>query len=400
MSPDGTMSSEGYDSYPPPPPLRRTPPPGPAWRSFLPLAFVVFALVLIVRAWFGGPTQLFDANAVPRTVVARGDLADDERATIDLFKAASHSVVFITTSTVTQSPYTFNVMEQPQGSGSGFIWDDQGYIVTNGHVLEGAQRVQVTLSDQSTWKARVVGVALDNDLAVLKIDAPSSKLQAVSLGTSSDLEVGQKVLAIGNPFGLDQTLTTGIISGLGRQIRAQSGRTISGVIQTDAAINPGNSGGPLLDSAGRMIGVNTAIMSPSGVSAGIGFAIPVDTVNRVVPSLVSKGQVERAGLGIHIGPDQWMRRLGYEGVLVLGVEPGSAAEKAGLVSTTRNEDGNIHLGDIILQVAGKKTRNANDLLDALANFGVGDTVEIQVLRKANTDQETRETLTIALQALP
>ncbi|MBM4297498.1 MAG: trypsin-like serine protease, partial [Deltaproteobacteria bacterium] len=228
-------------------------------------------------AWLDG-AALNDPKASPRAVAPRGELRGDEKSTIALFKQASPAVVNITAIGVERDMFTLNLYQIPQGTGSGFVWDTTGNIITNFHVIQNADAAQVTLADQSNWKARVVGVAPDKDLAVLKIDAPANKLQPIPIGTSKDLQVGQSVFAIGNPFGLDQTLTTGIISALNREIESVTRRPIQGVIQSDAAINPGNSGGPLLDSAGRLIGVNTAIYSPSGASAGIGFAIPVDTV--------------------------------------------------------------------------------------------------------------------------
>ena len=217
-------------------------------------------------------------------IVPRGNLAQDERATIALFAAASPAVVHITTHALERDYFTFNVMETPQGTGTGFLWDEQGHVLTNFHVIRDADTVQVALADRSSWPAKLIGVAPDKDLAVLKIEAPPDRLKQLPLGTSHDLQVGQHTFAIGNPFGLDHTLTTGVISALGREIESASGRPISDVIQTDAAINPGNSGGPLLDSSGRLIGMTTAIISPSGAYAGIGFAIPVDTIRWVARS--------------------------------------------------------------------------------------------------------------------
>ena len=255
-----------------------------------------------------------------------------------------------------------------------------GHIITNFHVIKDANRVMVTLSDRSQWEAKLVGAAPDQDMAVLFISAPRDHLTPIPVGTSSNLLVGQKVFAIGNPFGLDQTLTTGIISALGREINSVSGRTISGMIQTDAAINPGNSGGPLLDSAGRLLGVNTAIFSPSGSSAGIGFAVPVDSVNRVVPELIRHGRVIRPGLGVQIAEDATARRLGVSGVLIIrALENGSAAA-AGLRGTRRDSRGRLILGDIIVGIEGDKVGSTNDLLNALENHKVGDRVTVQVIR--------------------
>ena len=252
---------------------------------------------LFAERYFGGA---HDPNAVPRVVTPRGDLAAEEKSNIELFRLSSPSVVYITRLAMRRDRFSLNMFEIPQGTGSGFVWNNLGHIITNFHVVQGTSSLRITLADNSEWDARVVGVSPDQDLAVLFINAPRTRLKPIAIGQSANLQVGQRVFAIGNPFGLDQTLTTGIISALGREIDGVSGRKISGVIQTDAAINPGNSGGPLLDSAGRLIGVNTAIFSPSGSNAGIGFAVPVDTVNRVAPQLIRHGRVIRPGLGIHV----------------------------------------------------------------------------------------------------
>lgn len=289
-----------------------------------PIPLLVLAAVIGWLLYQTFQPSLHDPEAVSRPVTARGDLAGDEQNTIDIFRSAAPSVVYITSIAVRRNLFSLNVYEIPQGTGSGFIWDRQGRIVTNFHVISDASRLEVTLADHSTWKAALVGAAPDRDLAVLQITAPASKLQPIAVGESTNLLVGQKVFAIGNPFGLDQTLTTGVVSALGREITAVTGRTIHDVIQTDAAINPGNSGGPLLDSAGRLIGVNTAIYSPSGASSGIGFAVPVGEVNRVVPQIISKGKVLRPGLGVTLANRSLTRDLGLEGVLVLKVLPGTS----------------------------------------------------------------------------
>jgi S1-C subfamily serine protease len=252
----------------------------------------------------------------------------------------------------------------------------------------------VTLADHSVWDAQLVGVAPDHDLAVLYIKAPKHQLRPLAIGTSADLEVGQSVFAIGNPFGLDQTLTTGIISALGREIRATTGRTIAGVIQTDAAINPGNSGGPLLDSAGRLIGVNMAIVSPSGSNAGIGFAVPVDTVNRIVPQLIRQGEITRAGLGVRIGDDRVSRRLNLPGVLIIEVDKGSAAEAAGLRSTQVDAKGGVKLGDVIVAIDGERIETSDDLFNAMEKRAVGEVVKVTVLRS-----ERRLSMAVTLQAV-
>jgi S1-C subfamily serine protease len=328
------------------------------------------------------PAKISGGQAEPRVVVARGDLAEDEKSTIALFKAASPSVVYITTLSK-RAVNLFEMTEVPQGTGSGFLWDRQGHVVTNFHVLAGDSFV-VTLSDQSNWKATVVGVEPDKDLAVLRISAPPEKLPPILVGTSKGLQVGQKVFAIGNPFGLDETLTTGVVSALGRTIESLTSRKIQNVIQTDAAINPGNSGGPLLDSAGRLIGVNTQIASPSGASAGIGFAVPVDTVNEVVPELIAHGKIVRPRLGILPATEGVARQLGVSGVLVFAVQDGSGAAKAGLRGTERDRDGSLVLGDVIVGIAGSDVTNYDDLVTALEKQKIGDTVPVKVVRNDRT----------------
>jgi len=353
-----------------------------AWRVRLVLWSVLFGL--IAGFWVNRYVvpRLFQPDATPRAVTARGDLAQDEQATIELFSQASPSVVYITNLRLQRSAFSFNVLEVPQGTGSGFIWDAAGYVVTNYHVLAGANKAEVRLADHSTWEAAFVGGDPDHDLAVLRIGAPSDKLPAIPIGTSADLRVGQKVFAIGNPFGLDQTLTTGIISALGREIAGYSGRTIREVIQTDAAINPGNSGGPLLDSAGRMIGVNTAILDPTqrGASSGIGFAVPVDTVNRVVPQIIAHGRVVRPGLGITPAQDRLAAQLGLQGVLVLAVSPGSGAAEAGIRETKQTREGRIVLGDVIVSIDGEPVRSGEDIGTVLDGHSVGDVVKVVVQR--------------------
>jgi S1-C subfamily serine protease len=378
-----------------PPPFRYAPPPPPARRRGLlvPVAaglLAGWATFFFLRAGASrrdgpgpAPVRTSGADVGMRPVVARGDLAEDEKSTIELFKHASPSVVYITTLS-RRAVNFFEMTEVPQGTGSGFLWDRQGHVVTNFHVLQGSDSSVVTLSDQSNWKAAVVGVEPDKDLAVLRISAPADKLPPILVGTSKGLQVGQKVFAIGNPFGLDETLTTGIVSALGRTIDAVTGRKIQNVIQTDAAINPGNSGGPLLDSAGRLIGVNTQIASPSGASAGIGFAVPVDTVNEVVPELIAHGRIVRPRLGIVPATEGIARQLGVTGVLVLSVQEGSGAAKAGLQGTERDREGSLILGDIIVGVAGKDVASYDDLVTALEKQKVGDTVPVKIVRNDRT----------------
>ena len=349
------------------------------------VAVSTLAIVLARDSWVNS-AALNDSRAAPRAVTPRGELSSDEKSTIALFRQASPAVVNITAIGVQRDFFTLNLYQIPQGTGSGFVWDNKGNVITNFHVIQNADAAQVTLADQSNWKARVVGVAPDKDLAVLRIDAPANRLQPIPIGTSKDLQVGQSVFAIGNPFGLDQTLTTGVISALNREIESVTRRPIQSVIQSDAAINPGNSGGPLLDSAGRLIGVNTAIYSPSGTSAGIGFAIPVDTVNRIVPELIRSGKVIRPGLGIQIADEQIAQRLGVTGVLVVDVARGGAAAKAGIQPTRRDADGRLRLGDIVTAVDGKKVATPNDLFLLLEKYKIGDVVSISLLRDGKSIQ--------------
>ncbi|KAJ3684981.1 hypothetical protein LUZ61_014145 [Rhynchospora tenuis] len=338
--------------------------------------------------------QVDPASAFVVTTPRR--LQTDELATVKLFQENTPSVVYITNLAARQDLFTLDVLEVPQGSGSGFVWDNKGHIVTNYHVIRGASDLRVTLADQSTYEARVVGFDQDKDVAVLRIDAPKDKLRPIPVGISADLLVGQKVFAIGNPFGLDHTLTTGVISGLRREISsAATGRPIQDVIQTDAAINPGNSGGPLLDSSGNLIGINTAIYSPSGASSGVGFSIPVDTVGGIVDQLVRFGKVTRPILGIKFAPDQSVEQLGVSGVLVLDAPPNGPAGKAGLLPTKRDSYGRLILGDIITAVNGKKVTNGSDLYRILDQCKVGDTVTVEVLRG-----DQKEKINVVLEPKP
>jgi len=310
------------------------------------------------------------------------DLKPNEKATIALFEEAAPSVVFINTSTFEKNYFTMDIAEIPKGSGSGFLWDVNGHIVTNYHVLEGADKATVTLADQSNWNAKLVGAAPDKDLAVLKIDAPASILSPLPVGKSNNLRVGQTVLAIGNPFGLDQTLTTGIISALGREVNGAKGFPIKDAIQTDAAINPGNSGGPLLNSSGELIGVNTAIYSPSGAYAGIGFSIPVDAVRWIIPELIRFGKIKRPTLGVEIASNGILQRLGKSaGVLIVRVLPGGPAAQAGLQPTLRNGRGNIILGDIIRAINDEEVNNSNQLSIAIEKYKTGDEIKLTLERQ-------------------
>ncbi|MBL0088480.1 MAG: trypsin-like peptidase domain-containing protein [Ideonella sp.] len=324
-------------------------------------------------------------EAQPRVVTPRSALAADELAHIELFRKTSPSVVHITSLGVQRDLFSLNVQQVPRGTGTGFVWDDQGHIVTNFHVIQGAQGARVTLADQTSFDATLVGAFADRDLAVLRIDAPKAKLPPIALGTSRDLAVGQRVYAIGNPFGLDQTLTTGIVSALNREIESFNSRTIRGVIQTDAAINPGNSGGPLLDSAGRLIGVNTQIASPSGASAGIGFAIPVDEVNRIVPRLIRDGRFVRPALGVTAGSSQLQRALNLpKGVVVVQIGPGSPAAKAGLQPFRRGSRGEVIAGDVITAINDEAVGDMDDMLSVLEKRAPGETVALSVWRSGQT----------------
>lgn len=373
---------------------------GPPQRSNLLLMLGVWTLVfLLAWNWLRNSSRgpINDPNYQARAVAPRGELTPEEHLTIDIFKEASPSVVFIiSTEIVSRDRFSLNTFQIPRGAGTGFVYDTLGHIVTNHHVAAAGRSWRVTLADRTNWDARFVGFAPDKDLAVLKIDAPASQLKPLAVGSSKDLQVGQKVFAIGNPFGLDQTLTTGIVSALGREIRSLTDRAIEDVIQTDAAINPGNSGGPLLDSAGRLIGVNTQIASPSGASAGIGFAIPVDTVNRIVPELIRHGRIQRPMLGVITWPDGTVRGLGLRGVLLREVQSGSTAQHAGLRGTVLDSMGRLEqLGDLITRINERPVENQDDLLDALVQFDVGDEVRVTYVR----DGESRTT-TVKLQPPP
>jgi len=308
-------------------------------------------------------------GADPRVVQARGTLAESEQATIAIFQSASPSVVLV----ISHSVGGFN--QEQIGAGTGFIWDEAGHIVTNNHVVQ-AQQILVRLPGGEDVQATVIGRAPQYDIAVLRLAQPP-EAPPLPIGTSSDLQVGQATFAIGNPFGFDRTITSGIVSALGRQLPTQEGREIADVIQTDAAINPGNSGGPLLDSAGRVIGVTTAIYSPSGAYAGLGFAVPIDTVARVVPQLIANGRAPVAGIGILAADQSISTRLGVEGVLVWQVGSGSPADRAGLRST--NPQRGI-MGDVIVAAEGAPVRRLADLTNALDRVGVGGTVSLTIQR--------------------
>ncbi len=350
----------------------------PAW---LVLGVLALVLVAVLTGAKRGPVEVFSQRAQPRPIATRGQLMVDEEVAIKAFNLVSASVVFVTNKQASRDLFHLHTADVEEDAGSGFVWDPNGYIVTNYHVVQNSDVVQVTLGDQSIWKAKRVGTDPDKDIAVLKIEAPAKLLPAIPIGTSSDLQVGQRVFAIGNPFGYDQTLTAGVISGLGREITGAGNRPIKGVIQTDAPMNPGNSGGPLLDSAGRVIGMNTAILSPTGAYAGIGFAIPVDCINWIVPELISGRAVARPNLGIATAPDHLVRRLGLDGALILTISPNTSAEKAGLRATRRDDSGKVALGDLIVAVDGEPVRTSDDLFRIIDKHKVGDQVPLTIVRE-------------------
>jgi S1-C subfamily serine protease len=352
-----------------------------------PLSCLLLAAALLGAALPPPAAAQNRSPAQPRAVTPRGPLDADERNHIDVFKRVSPSVVNITSLALQRDLFSLNVAQVPNGTGTGFVWDEAGHVVTNFHVIQEASAARVTLADQSSYRAELVGAFPDRDLAVLRIDA-KSKLTPIPMGSSRELQVGQKVYAIGNPFGLDQTMTTGIVSALNREIESVTRRSIRGVIQTDAAINPGNSGGPLLDSAGRVIGVNTAIFSPSGASAGIGFAIPIDEVNRIVPRLIMDGRLVRPALGVAAGPEGMTRALNLPpGVPVVQVTPNGPAARAGLQPFTRGREGSITAGDVITAVNDEPVKSLDDLLTVLERLKPGDEATLTVSRAGKTRKQ-------------
>ncbi len=361
-------------------------------RSLFALRFTLWFLIFLVLAMMLRPWLVgwwIHLQAEPRVVTPRGDLAEDEKTTIEIFKSVTPSVVYITTTSQMLDLWTRNLMEIPNGTGTGFIWDDRGHVVTNYHVVKGARSAIVRLWDQRSFPAALVGASPAHDVAVLRIDVPFPAPRPVLIGSSQDLQVGQKVLAIGNPFGLDYSLTTGVISALNRSIRTEDRHEIEHLIQTDAAINPGNSGGPLIDSAGRVIGMNTAIFSPSGAFVGIGFAVPIDTINRVVPDLIAYGYYRRPSLGIRADDAlsaPLLAKLGVQGVLVLRVIPGSAADLAGLRGTEVTRNGDLLLGDVILAIDDQPVDSVAALVDALEKYQIGDQVVLRIYRAGRIQQ--------------
>jgi 2-alkenal reductase len=341
------------------------------------LVVAVLLAILVLQPYVN---SYFYSAREPRPVAARGDLAEFERTTIRVFETVAPSVVQVV-ALQGRGP----AGGEPAGSGTGFVWDAAGHVVTNHHVVENGSSFAVRFASGEVRPAEVIGRAPNYDLAVLRLQRQGALPAPVNVGSSADLKVGQTAYAIGNPFGLDQSLTSGVISALKRRLPTSGGREVADVIQTDAAINPGNSGGPLLDSAGRLIGVNTAIFSPSGTNAGIGFAIPVDVVNRVVPELIRTGRVPTPGIGILAGDETLAAQLGVTGVIVAGVVPGSPADRAGL----RGVDARAGIiGDVIVGVDDAPVRRLSDLTDRLERVGVGNTVKLAVVR--NNRSETIE----------
>jgi S1-C subfamily serine protease len=325
------------------------------------------------------PLQTAEAKTLPNHLPT--SLTSEEKGTIALFKHNNPAVVYISTVKRVINPYTMDVREIPSGTGTGFIWDNKGHVITNYHVVQGNLSARVRLNNQKTYNAKVIGKSARHDIAVLKLDVKNLP-RPIQPGTSNNLQVGQRVYAIGNPFGLDHTLTTGIISALGRSI-SNSEMDMDDLIQTDAAINPGNSGGPLLDSAGRLIGMNVAIYSPSGASAGIGFAIPVDNVNRVVPNLIANGRYVQPIIGINANDTAnrlIVKELGIKGVLVLQVSPNSPAAKAGIIGS-KLINGDLILGDVIQSINGQKVEDMNDFLNIIDKHKVGNKLNLKVLRQ-------------------
>lgn len=364
--------------------MPRAPSTGPTERPRIATTaglLVLAGLAFLVGSRWQGNVLQAESQGEPRRVTPSSGLLPEERATVNLFRETQPSVVYITTLATQRRVDLFGRRfdRVQDGTGSGFLWDDKGHVVTNYHVIGNADTYQVTLHDQTTWPATFVGQDQEMDLAVLRIDAPAEVLRPIPVGSSSDLQVGQSVLAIGNPFGLDYTLTTGVISALDREVQSIGGRELQGVIQTDAAINPGNSGGPLLDSSGRLIGVNTQIVSSGGAWAGIGFAIPVDTVNWVIPELVAHGRINRPQLGVTLVEGSRVRPR-VDGVVVLEVVRNSGADRAGLRGARQTRRGNVVLGDVITAIEGQPVRSVSDIRAQLERQQAGDTVTVSLLR--------------------
>jgi S1-C subfamily serine protease len=347
--------------------------------------FALIAVLALLAFSVAQPyvTRLILSDTAPRPVAARGDLSEAEQSIIELFERVSPSVVQVVGRQ--GGGRMFDEDNSGVQSGTGFVWDAAGNIVTNNHVVNGTSDVAVRLATGGALEADIVGTAPNYDLAVIRLRNPQSLLRPVAVGSSADLRIGQFAFAIGNPFGLDQSLTFGVISALHRRLPTSSGHQITNVIQTDAAVNPGNSGGPLLDSGGRVVGVNTAIISPSGSNAGIGFAIPMDVVNRVVPMLIRDGRVPAPGIGIVAVSEQDATRLGVEGIPILRTIPGSSAARAGLRGVDMR---NGALGDVIVSANGKPVQRLSDLTNELDEIGVGREVSLGILRNGRSETVT------------
>src|ERR1700716_885835 len=365
------------------------------------LASALFAAIAVAsfQQLSGRFQPLGSASVSTPTSITDPSLATDEQNNIEVYRATSPGVVYIQSTTTVRD--FFGMFSQPvEGAGSGSVIDEQGDILTNYHVIANAEKLTVSFGSGKNYPARVVGRDPDTDLAVIRLlETPKESLTIVPMGDSDRLIVGQKVLAIGNPFGLDRTLTTGVISGLQRPIRARNGRLIEGAIQTDASINPGNSGGPLLDSHGRMIGINSQILSPSGTSAGVGFAVPISIAKRIVPQLIRDGEIRRPKLGI---APRDVASLGKQlqlpvssGVLIVSVAPGSPAANAGLRGVVQTEDGNVEIGDIIVGIDGQKVDSNDDLFKILDKHKLGDTVNVEIFRQGG-----RATVPVRLTEIP
>ena len=342
----------------------------------------ILSIALVFGTFATTNVSAQQAPVFQQATVPQRRLDPEERTNVNVFKQASPSVVNICTKkalTARRGALVLELGRIPKGSGSGFIWDAAGHVVTNYHVISGADSVQVTLADGTEWEATVVSSAPEYDVAVLRINTPPERLRPLAIGRSDDLEVGQKVFAIGNPFGLDQTLTAGIVSGLGRQIESKSGQTIRGVIQTDAAINPGNSGGPLLDNEGRLIGINTAILSRSGGSSGVGFAVPVNTVRAAVPRLIAGLSNDRGFLGIALAPERISKQAADNGIAILQVVENSPAQKSGLRAAQVTDEG-VKWGDILMSINGREVTNSEAALETLQSRKSGEEVMLGIKR--------------------
>jgi len=325
------------------------------------------------------------AQAEPQDQIL-AKLTEDERNTIEIVKKNKNSVVYVTNIQLVRDFWYGSEEKMPRGSGSGFMWDDQGHIVTNFHVIEDGVEFLVTLPNQEQRQAKLVGKEESRDIAVLKLEGNTSGLFPITPGASKDLLVGQKVVAIGNPFGFDYTVTKGIVSALGRKILGAGGVSIPNMIQTDASINPGNSGGPLLNSSGELIGMNTMIVSPSGASSGVGFAVPVDIIKKTVPELIRYGKVQHPGLGVTFLPEQYARRADVQGVVIMVVETNSAAYEAGLRGMSRDRYGRTYVNDVITAVDKTPVKSYDDLFSALENYKIGDNITLTVLRSEKSRQ--------------